>query len=190
MNNSLLNEVKERVKFWWVSLLVGILTLLVGVWSAAAPLSTLGVLTIIFIASLIANGAFDIIFSIINRKNLNGWGWTLALGILSFIFGFILITKPIESILVLAYLAGFWMMFVSITSISGSIEMQRVGIKGWGWMLAFGIVGVIFSFLLIANPAFAAAYIAILFSISLILYGAIRRFFAFKLRKINKTLNK
>lgn len=188
MTKTIMNDMKDAVSYWWVSLVVGALALIAGIWSMTAPVSAFGVLLIFFIASFIAGGIFDILFSILNYKKLNGWGWTLVLGILSLLFGFILMSKPIESMIVLAYLVGFWMLFASITSISGSLEMRRAGIGSWGWMLAFGILGVILSFILISNPLFAAAYLVILFSISLLLYGIIRIFFALKMRQINKAI--
>lgn len=188
MENDFLNTVKKAVKYWWVSLIVGILALIVGFWAIAAPLSTIGILTIFFIASLMISGLSDIFFSISNRKNLDGWGWTLTIGIISLVFSFILLSRPIESMLVLIALAGFWVMFVSIMSISGSVEMQRAGMKDWGWLLAFGILGVILAFILIVNPLFASSFIIGLFSISMIFYGAVRIYYAFKMRKINKEL--
>lgn len=188
MKDEFLKTVKRAVKYWWISLLVGILALIVGVWSIASPIATIGILTIFFVASLMVSGIFDIFFSISNRENLNGWGWTLAMGIISLIFSFILMSRPIESMLVLVALAGFWVMFVSIMGISGAIEMQRAGIKDWGWMLAFGILGIILAFILIVNPLFASSFVVGLFAISMICYGVVRIYYALVMRKINKRI--
>lgn len=186
MGKDLLQVMKTSIKYWWVSLLVGILALIVGIWSIADPLTTFGTLTIFFIASLFVSGVFDIYFAISNRKALNGWGWTLTLGIINVIFGIVLLSRPIESMFVLIALAGFWVMFTSIVSITGSIEMQQAGFKGWGWLLAFGILGVILSILMVINPIFAGSVLIGFFAASMIFYGVVRVFYAFKLRKINK----
>lgn len=186
--NDFFNAVKESVKYWWFSLVIGVLALIVGVWSITAPIATIGVLTIFFVASLLVSGLFDIFFSLSNRKSLDGWGWTLAMGIISVIFSFILLSRPIESMLVLVTLAGFWVMFASITSISGSLEMQRVGMKNWGWLLAFGILGIILSMFLIINPVFAGSFVIGMFAFSMIAYGCVRIFYALQARKINKHL--
>lgn len=188
MDDKFLETVKSKVKYWWVSLIIGILALVVGVWSVSMPVSTISILTIFFIASLMVSGISDIGFALANRKMINGWGWTLAIGIISLIFSFILLSRPIESILILVTLAGFWVMFVSIMSISGSVEMQRAGIKDWGWLLAFGILGIILAFILIVNPLFASSFIVGMFAISMICYGVVRIYYAFKMRKINKEI--
>lgn len=180
------DSLKNTFKYWWISLVVGLLALVVGIWSIGNPFATIGALTIFLIISLLVSGISDIYFSISNKNILKGWGWTFAIGIISIIFGFILLSRPIESMLVLIALVGFWVMFISITSISGSVEMQRAGFSGWGWLLAFGIMGVILSFLLITKPVFASSFIIAMFSISMILYGIVRIYYAFKLRKINQ----
>lgn len=190
MRNELLETVKSAVKYWWISLVVGILAVIVGFWAIAAPATTIGILTVFFIVSLLVSGFFDILFSISNREHLDGWGWTLAMGIISVIFGFVLLGKPIESMLILVTLAGFWILFVSITSISGSLEMQRSGLKDWGWLLAFGILGTILSFILIQNPVFAGSFVVGLFSISMVCYGIVRIYYSLRMRKINKELEK
>lgn len=186
--NNFMNTLKESVKYWWLSLIIGVLAVIVGVWSISAPLTTIGILTVFFAVSLLISGLFDIIFSVSNRKNLDGWGWTLALGIFSVAFSFILLSSPIESMLILVALAGFWVMFASITCISGSIEMQRAGMKDWGWLLTFGILGVIFSLILITSPAFTGAFLIGMFAFSMIAYGVVRIYYSLKMQKINKHL--
>lgn len=189
MKNELLESVKGSVKYWWFSLIIGVLAVIVGFWALAAPLETIGILTIFFIASLFVGGFFDIVFSVSNHKTMNGWGWTLVIGILSVVFAIILLCQPITSMLVLVTLAGFWVLFAAISGISGAIEMQRAGFKDWGWLLVFGILALIFSIVLIVNPVFAGSFVVGLFSFSMVFYGLIRVFYAFKMRKVNKMID-
>lgn len=79
-------------------------------------------------------------------------------------------------------------MFQSIWLIGSAIELQRSGIKGWGWTLASGILGLILAFILIANPVFAAGFIIYLFALSLFMYGATRIYHGFKLRSLHKEI--
>lgn len=190
MEKNLVDVIKSRIKFWWVSLLVGFLALVVGIWSIFAPLTTIGMLTIFFVASLLVSGIFDISFAVANRKILNGWGWTLTLGIINVIFSIVLMSRPIESMLVLIMLSGFWVMFTSIVCISGSVELKQQGFKDWGWLLAFGILGVVLSIFMVVNPVFTASMLVAFFAATMVLYGLVRIFYAFKLRKINQYLKK
>lgn len=189
MKNDLFFSVRQAVKYWWVSPLVGIIAIILGLWCIGNPGETLAVLGALFIAGFLVSGIFEIFFSILNKKILKGWGWTLASGIINILFGLILLSIPIGTIAVLLFLVGFWVMFQSIWSISSSIELQRNGIKGWGWLLAFGILGLILSFILIVNPVFAATFIIYLLSFTLLSYGIMRIYLGFKLRSVHKVFD-
>lgn len=190
MKNYFLSSVKKAVKYWWISPIIGVIAIILGVLCLANPLTTLSMLAAIFVAGFLISGLFEVVFAISNREVLNGWGWTLASGIISILFGLILLAMPIETMTVLLFFVGFWAMFQSIWAIGSAIELQRSGIKGWGWVLAFGILGLIFSFILITNPLFAAGFIIYLFAFILLTYGFVRIFYGFRIRTIHKELEK
>lgn len=188
MGNDFLSSVKQAVKYWWVSPIIGIIAIILGVWCLANPGATLEVLGALFIAAFLVSGLFEIVFAISNRNNINGWGWTLASGIIDILFGFLLLAIPLGTIAVLLFFVGFWIMFQSIWGIGSAIELQRSGIKGWGWILALGILGLILSFILIVNPVFAAGFIIYLFAITLLFYGIMRIYYGLRLRSIHKDI--
>lgn len=186
MRNNLFYSVKQAVKYWWISPIIGIIAIILGIWCVADPLSTLAVIGAFFIAGFLVSGIFEIIFAISNRNTLKGWGWTLASGIVDIAFALLLLAIPMGTIAALLFLVGFWVMFQSIWLIGTSIELQRSGVKGWGWSLATGILGIILAFILITNPLFAAGFIVYLLALSLILYGIIRIYYGFRLRNLHK----
>ncbi|MDU1890232.1 MAG: DUF308 domain-containing protein [Dysgonomonas sp.] len=189
MKNDLFYSGKQVVKYWWVSLLIGLLAIGLGIWCAITPLSTLVALTLVFAAIFFIGGISAIVFALSNKSILKGWGWTLASGVIDLIFGLIIISLPVEAIsLVLAYFVGFWVMFQSIWAIGTAMELQRSGIKGWGWLLALAILGVIMSFIFILSPAFTTGFIIWLVSLSIIVYGIFRVYLGFKLRSLHKEL--
>ena len=190
MKNDFFFSVKQVVKYWWIAPLIGIIAILLGFWCIANPGSTLAVLGALFIVGFLASGVFSISFAVLNRKTITGWGWTLASGIIDILFGLILLAIPLSTIVALLFLVGFWVMFQSIWGISTSIELQRNGIKGWGWILTFGILGLILAFMLIVNPLFAAGFIIYLLAASLFCYGIMRILYGIRLRTIHKELSK
>ncbi len=190
MKNDLFYSAKQAVKFWWVSILVGILAVALGIWSLITPLTTLVALTLVFAITFFVSGIFEIAFSLSNKKVLKGWGWTLISGIIDLIFGLILVAMPVEVIaLVLTYFVGFWVMFQSIWAIGSAAELQRNGVKGWGWLMALAVLGVIMSFIFIMSPAFTTGFIIALVSISFISYGFFRIYLGFKLRSLHKEMD-
>ena len=189
MKNDLFYSVKQAVKHWWISPLIGVIAIILGFWSLSNPGTTLALLGAFFIAGFLVSGIFEIIFALANKNTLKGWGWTLASGIIDILFAFLLLAMPIGTIAVLLFMVGFWVMFQSIWAIGSAIELQRNSIKGWGWILTFGILGIILSFILIANPVFAAEFIIYLLAIALFCYGILRIFYGFRLRSIHKELD-
>lgn len=189
MRNDLFYSARKAVKHWWVSVLIGLLAVALGIWCLMTPISTLVALTLVFAVTFFVSGLFEIIFAFANKKVLKGWGWTLVSGIIDLIFGLILIAMPVQIIaIVLTYFVGFWVMFQSIWAIGTAAELQRNGVKGWGWLMALAILGVIMAFVFIMSPAFTTGFIIALISISFISYGIFRIYLGIKLRSLHKEL--
>ncbi|MDR2956455.1 MAG: DUF308 domain-containing protein [Prevotella sp.] len=190
MENNLFRSVRKAVRYWWVSILIGALAVILGVWCLAVPGTTITILAALFVAGFLISGLFEIVYAVANKDSLDGWGWSLASGIISVVFAIILLALPLETIIVLIFFVGFWMMFQSFWAIGVSIEMQKNGIKGWGWILAMAILGIILSIILIVNPLFATGFIIALFSITLIMYGILRIYYGVKLKSISNEFKK
>ena len=80
-----------------------------------------------------------IILSILNRKQMENWGWSLAFGIITFIVGLSLTLQPALSMSVLAFYVGFVLLFRSVAAISFAIDMKGYGSRSWGGLLLFTV---------------------------------------------------
>ncbi len=188
MKNDLLNSFQKAIRYWWISIVVGIIAVILGIWCLFQPMITLVTLSVLFVVGFIIGGVFEIVFATANREGMRGWGWTLASGIISVLFGLLLLSMPIATLAAMLFFVGFWLMFQSLWSIGTAVDLQMMKIKGWGWLLAFGVLGLILSFFLILNPAFAAGFIVYLMSLTLFCYGLLRVYFGVKLRSLNKRI--
>lgn len=182
MNNEFFDTVKQTVKYWWVSLLLGIFAIILGIACMFMPGSALIALSILFVVGFVVGGLLEIIYAISNKDSIKGWGWTLASGIISLIFGILLLATPIGTMGVMLFFVGFWIMFQSFWSIGTSIDLSTAGVKGWGWVLAFGILGLILSFILITNPVFTAGFVVYLLAFTLIFYGIVRIYYSIRMK--------
>lgn len=186
MDNEIIRSVKLKGKYWWASLVIGILALIVGLISSFEPFATIGMLTLFFITYFLVNGIFEIIFAISNRKHLKEWGWTLAGGIVSFIFATILIMIPLGGVVLFMYYVAFYVLLQALLGVWGSFTLKNIGFRNWWGYLLLAILGVIFGCILVLQPAITASLISIIFAISLICYGLFRIFYAFRLRKLKE----
>ncbi len=190
---TLIEEVQHSVKHWWLSLLVGVLAIIVGIVCIAMPfpmqaLATLGALTVLFIVSFLVSGLFELIFAIVNRNSLSGWGWLLMSGLVDLILGIMLLSCPAPVATVsLIYFVGFWILFHSLWAIGSAFELRSWGIPGWGWSLTFALLSLIFAIIFVfSSPLFGGAFIVTLVPLSVLAYGVFRIYLAFRLRAIKK----
>lgn len=187
MFNDTIDSIKDTIKHWYLPLILGILFIAVGIWALITPAATYLSLALLFSVTFFVTGLLEIIFSISHRKQLDGWGWSLASGILSFIIGVLLIIYPQVSILTLPLFVGFVVLFQSSMAIAWSIELKKYKVSNWGWLLFAGILGVILSFILLWNPLFAGLTVAVFTGIALITIGIFHIHFSIELKKLKKT---
>ena len=185
-----IKEVSATIKHWYLWLISGILFIVVGAVVFSTPLESYVALSILFAVSFFVSGLMDSILAIQNRKTLSNWGWTLAMGIMNILLGGWLMTNLIDAIIILPFVVGFTLLFRSIMGIGLSVDLQQLGSSEWGWALALSILGIFFSFTLIANPLLAGATIVLWTGLAFITLGVYGIFFSFRLRKINKQITK
>jgi uncharacterized membrane protein HdeD (DUF308 family) len=186
MEISSFKRIKKEIKHWYLLTIVGLLFIALGIWVFMTPLSSYLALAILFSVSFLVSGISEIIFSISNRKELNSWGWKFALGLLTTIVGMILVASPLLTIVTLPLYVGFAVLFRSIMAISFSIELSSYGSKQWGWLLFFGILGLLFSYILIWNPLFAGLTVVYWTGLALIMLGIFSIYFSIQLKQLGK----
>ncbi|MFV0392037.1 MAG: HdeD family acid-resistance protein, partial [Paludibacteraceae bacterium] len=129
---NLLKSFTNSVKHWYIPLILGILFIALGIYLFTVPLETYATLAILFSIAFLVSGIFDIFFSIKNHKVLNGWGWYLVGGIISFIMGIYLLIYPQVSIAILPFVVGFTVMFRSFQLLGTALDLRDAGVLRWG----------------------------------------------------------
>ncbi|MDR0954972.1 MAG: DUF308 domain-containing protein [Rikenellaceae bacterium] len=188
MKNETVEIARRAVKNWWVSVLIGVLAIALGIWCTATPDSTLVALSLAFIVVFLMSGILEIAFAATN-SGTQGWGWNLAGGILDLLLGFLLMTFPLAEIsLVLVYFVGFWLLIRSIWGIGAATDLSRLKTKGWGWLLTLAILGVIFSFLFFVSPMLGGAMVVWLAGCAFIFYGLFRIYLGVWLQSLHNNV--
>ena len=176
--------VKNTVKYWYIPLIIGLTFIGTGIYTLVSPLESYVALSIIFRLSFLFSGLAEMVFSVSNRDEIDNWGWTLAFGILTFLLGIVLVLNPDISMITLPLYIGFIVLFRSIMGISYALELKNYGVLDWGNLMLLGIIGVIFSFLLILDPEFAGFSIIVWTGLALITVGLFSVYLSYKLKKI------
>jgi len=190
METEIIKRTKNVTKHWYLSLILGILFICVGIWVLRTPLESYLTLSILFSVTVFISGISEIIYSVANRKGMENWGWILAGGIIDLLLGIWLISSPLLSIAVLPFIVGFMLMFRSMIAMGLAFDIKNFAASGWGWLLSLGILGLLFSFVLLWNPLFAGLTIVIWTGCAFITIGIFRVILSFKLNHLHKISEK
>ena len=127
---------------WWVLFVTGVISVVAGGIILLTDW-TVGDLAVFIGALLIFRGIF-MLFGV----PLDGAfrGWSIAIGVLEMLVGFAVFVWPGPTLLVVAFVIGWYVLFSGIMTIAGSIAGRGV-LPYWGLMLAFGIFETVFALL-------------------------------------------
>jgi uncharacterized membrane protein HdeD (DUF308 family) len=178
--------ITRSVKHWYIPLIIGIILIALGIYVFTVPVQTYLTLSVAFSISFIIIGILDIFFSIRNRNILQGWGWHLVGGLLSLAAGIILFIYPGISIVILPFIVGFTLLFLSLLLMGYALEIKSFGILNWGYSATLSVLGVLLSFILIVNPLISGISLVTLTGISLIFIGSSSIALSFDLRRVKK----
>ena len=182
-----LKTVNNAIKYWYIFLIIGILFTALGLYVFATPLESFITLALFFSLSFIFSGLSEIMFASFNHKEVDNWGWILASGVISLLLGIIMTVRPEISMATLPFYIGFIVLFRSLMAISTAIDLQNYDASNYNGLLLLGILGLIFSFVMLWNPIFAGMTLVFWTGAALLSIGIYNIFFAFKLRRIHKT---
>jgi uncharacterized membrane protein HdeD (DUF308 family) len=186
MKTTYLNN--DAAQYWWLMFCSGVLFIGLGIWMLAAPVSSYLSLSLLFAFGMIFAGIFEVTFSVSNRKRLHGWGWTLSGGLIDIFLGGYLLNLPLLTMVIMPVIIGLWMLFRGFMAISSSIELRAYGILDWAWLLLTGILIVVLSVLIIADPLFGAINIVVWTAFAFLLSGIFRILLSLQLRSLARNL--
>ncbi len=131
---------------WWVVLMGGILSIVIGILLLTAPAKTLYLIVVAFGVYWIISGIFTLVAMFVDHS---AWGWKLFIGAISIIAGTVILRYPIISTLTIPTI------FILILGIQGviiGIVSLIMAFKGGGWGAGIlGALSIIFGLILMAN---------------------------------------
>jgi uncharacterized membrane protein HdeD (DUF308 family) len=173
------DSVKAVGSKWWLLLLNGIIGVVAGGLILAIDW-TIADLAVFIGAFLFLRGIFTA-FSL--PLNSTARGWTVAAGLLEIGLGVAIFVWPNPTLLVVAALIGWWVLFSGVMTIGGSIATRQV-MPYWGLSLALGIVETVLAFYLLGQPGLTLLSAVLALGIWSVFYGVIEVAVAFEVRNL------
>ncbi len=161
-------------------LIQGALMVIGGVVAVLYPLFTTVALAIFVGWTLIIMGIVQGIGLIGATKVPHFWLQLISV-VLALIIGWLFIRNPAQGVETLALLMIVFLMIEGIAKIVLALTIRPL--TRWGWMLASGLIGVLLSAWLLANPTVGIVILGLFFGITLILEGAALAALAWEARR-------
>lgn len=140
----------------WIRV-IAILMIVLGIIAIAFPFFSSITATIYFGWVFIFAGIAQIIYAF-KLKDLGQFTWKLVLGLLYLLAGVFVVINPFEGVLTLTLALGITIFVQGIIQVSMAFQMRRIS-SHWGWMLASGIIGIIFGILVWSSTPFTASWL-------------------------------
>ena len=113
----------EGHRIWWI--LLGILSIVVGVFLIRHIGVTISILPIVVGIFWIVQGVMEFFAGIAN-KNMPSRGWTIFMGALGVVAGIIVVSWPIQTVVALAWLLGIWLVIYGLMTIFSAFRVRRL----------------------------------------------------------------
>lgn len=154
-----------------LNIVAGILLIAAGVYCLCnedvAVLSA-GLMLGIF---MLAAGIAEIVVFAGTSGVLIGSGWLLLDGVLTVIMSLFLLFNQWFTLLSLPFLFTVWLMFSGISRFVSAFDLHALGVRGWGWVLAVGILLMVAGFICMMDPWVSAAAVGVTVGMVFLLEG-------------------
>jgi len=180
--NAALQSLAER---WWILLLEGIATVVLGILLLTNPRATLIAFSLVLGVWWLFTGILDIIAAFAGRHGSRSWFWTLLGGIVSVVVGAFLLLEPLTGAAVLP--VAYTLLFAVGAIVSGLFKVMaavtmRNEVSGEGWIILWGAMAIVVGLWMLTSLKAASAVMVYIVAIFAIVGGVITVFNAFRLR--------
>ena len=115
------------------------------------------------------------------------WWFTLLRGIILLILAFFVFRHPANALMGVAIYIGISLLITGILQTGASIGFKDL-FPNWGWVLAGGLLDIVFAFVLLSNPALTAASLPFVIGFWIILSGIMSFADSFQSKKEGNSL--
>ena len=173
-------------KIWIFAIIRGVLGIIFGLIALFSPIATALALAIVIGVYAIVNGVFDIIEAIRHRGS-SSMVLRIVLGVVSILFGMLVLVWPGISLAILVIMVGIWAIIIGILQIVSSVRHRAIPNSGWVWGIIGGALSILFGILVLIWPGTGLVTIIWIIGIWAIVWGVTLIVLGVQLRKAAST---
>jgi uncharacterized membrane protein HdeD (DUF308 family) len=115
------------------------------------------------------------------------WWFTLLRGIVLVLLAFFVFRHPVNALIGVAIYIGIGLLITGILQTAVSFGLKNTS-PNWGWVLAGGLIDIVFGFVLLSNPVLTASTLPFVVGFWIIVSGIMSFADAFQSRKEGNSL--
>ena len=100
-----------------------------------------------------------------------GSGWLLLDGVLTVILSLFLLLNQWFTMMSLPFLFTLWLLFSGVSRFVSAFDLRACGVRGWGWILAVGVILIAAGFVCMMDPWVSVAAIGVTVGLVFLLEG-------------------
>ena len=169
---------KDVADHWGLVVVLGVLSVILGLLAIAYPGATIVTVSIFFAAWLFVSGIFYLISSFTRDGDTGSRVLSAILGVLSIIVGWALLRTPFQSVEVFIFVIGIFFLIQGVMTFIGAFARKA----GRNWGIASGLLGIIAGLIVLTYPISSAVTLALIAGIWLVILGIMQVIAGFQLR--------
>ena len=149
----------------------GVLLIAAGIYCLCnqdVALLSAGLLLGIF---LLLSGVAEIVVFAAASGVMLGSGWLLLDGVQTVIMSLFLLFNQWFTMLSLPFLFTLWLLFSGVSRFVSAFDLRACGVRGWGWILAVGVILIAAGFVCMMDPWVSVAAIGVTVGLVFLLEG-------------------
>lgn len=163
---------------WWVPLLSGLVSVLVGLLILVTDWAVKGLVVLVGLLFLIHGVA--LVFSPVFARQSRGE--QVMAGLVEVLAGVVLLAWPAPTFLVLAEFAGIWLVLAGGFHVVTSVA-RRHALPAWGLSAAVGVVEVLLGLWVVRRPEVTLSLVVVVLGLWAVITGVLQCVLAFEVRR-------
>jgi len=170
-------------RYWWLALVVGVLSVIVGLAALFFPEPTLLAVGLIFGAYLLIWSAGILMRGVAEHDQDTVLRvLRIITGLIGIFVGLVLLVRPGQSVLTAAYALGFWWVVVGFVQLGQGFATT----EHRAWNIGWGVLGLVAGAIILAQPGIGLITLVWIVSLGLVFQGIMEIGMAIAMRRIAK----
>lgn len=144
--------VESVKKLFRMSIVTSIFFIVIGLFLILKPETTITTISYVLGAIIMVSGVIFLIKYFSNKDQLGIFSGDLVYGVMSTIFGLILILNPTALAKIIPFILGIWIVISSVTKIQYSLQLKAYENKAWISTMIIAAITFIWGIILLFNP--------------------------------------